>query len=182
MTLRRTHGATPCWLHSHNHTYPLRYPDRRGSSYQQQVTCYNFKDVNNWWIIKHPDRFVITVRKRSLGQGYVLTAVCRSFCSQRECLAGTLLGRSPPLGRHPPWADTPLQTDTPPKTATEAGGTHPTGMHSCYFNMECWNRLGCQCKVPQNFKVNVTAGCLVRYKFLLCKALFRRNLARYYIP
>ena len=36
---------------------------------------------------------------------------------------------APPPGRHslgqtPPWADTP-------KTATEAGSTHPTGMHSC---------------------------------------------------
>ena len=48
--------------------------------------------------------------------------------------------------------------------------------------MECWNRLGCQCKVSQNFKVNVAAGCLVRHKFLLCKTLSTRNLARYYIP
>ncbi len=26
-----------CWLHSHSHLYPLKYPDNRGSSYQQQV-------------------------------------------------------------------------------------------------------------------------------------------------
>ena len=25
---------------------------------------------------------------------------------------------------------------TPPRTATAAGGTHPTGMHSCYINFE----------------------------------------------
>lgn len=55
ITLRHTFGRT-CWLHSHVHVYPLRYPDKRGSSHQQQVTCYSFKDVNNWWIVKRPDR------------------------------------------------------------------------------------------------------------------------------
>ena len=44
-----------CWLHSHNHTYPLKYPDGRGSSYQQQVTCYEFRDINNFWIIRKPN-------------------------------------------------------------------------------------------------------------------------------
>lgn len=42
ITLRHTHGRT-CWLHSHAHVYPLRYADKRGSSHQQQVTCYTFK-------------------------------------------------------------------------------------------------------------------------------------------
>lgn len=51
ITLRHTHGRT-CWMHSHAHVYPVRYPDKRGSSHQQQVTCYSFKDVNNWWIVK----------------------------------------------------------------------------------------------------------------------------------
>ena len=60
--------------------------------------------------------------------------------------ADTPLGRHPP-GR-PPWADTPEQTtagqtlslaDAPPSAqcmlgyGQKAGGTHPTGMHSCYF-------------------------------------------------
>ena len=31
--------------------------------------------------------------------------------------------------RHLP--DTPLRQTSPPHTATAAGGTHPTGMHSC---------------------------------------------------
>lgn len=54
ITLRHTHGRS-CWLHSHEHLYPIKYPDGRGSSHQQQVTCYSFKDVNNWWIVKRPD-------------------------------------------------------------------------------------------------------------------------------
>ena len=41
-----------CWLHSHKDLYPLKYPDGRGSSYQQQVTCYEFKDKNNYWILR----------------------------------------------------------------------------------------------------------------------------------
>ncbi|XP_059150933.1 protein O-mannosyl-transferase 1-like [Physella acuta] len=59
ITLRHTENVAvgqPCWLHSHAHMYPVKYPDKRGSSHQQQVTCYIFKDINNWWIIKHPDR------------------------------------------------------------------------------------------------------------------------------
>lgn len=55
VTLRHTHGRT-CWLHSHAAVYPVRYPDKRGSSHQQQVTCYSFKDVNNWWIVKRPEK------------------------------------------------------------------------------------------------------------------------------
>lgn len=55
ITLRHSYGRT-CWLHSHIHVYPVRYLDKRGSSHQQQVTCYSFKDVNNWWLVKRPHR------------------------------------------------------------------------------------------------------------------------------
>jgi len=54
ITLRNTHSKQ-CWLHSHKHLYPVKYEDGRGSSAQQQVTCYAFKDINNWFIVKHPD-------------------------------------------------------------------------------------------------------------------------------
>ncbi|XP_063838561.1 protein O-mannosyltransferase 1 isoform X1 [Ostrinia nubilalis] len=60
ITLRHTHGRT-CWLHSHAHVYPVRYSDGRGSSHQQQVTCYSFKDVNNWWIVKRPEHASLAV-------------------------------------------------------------------------------------------------------------------------
>ncbi|KAG7201312.1 hypothetical protein KM043_004084 [Ampulex compressa] len=76
ITLRHTYGRA-CWLHSHNHVYPLRYPDGRGSSHQQQVTCYSFKDVNNWWIIKKPDRndLVVTKPKEPIRHGDVIQLV-----------------------------------------------------------------------------------------------------------
>ena len=48
-------------MHSHAHVYPVRYPDKRGSSHQQQVTCYSFKDVNNWWIVKRPNKSDLVV-------------------------------------------------------------------------------------------------------------------------
>ena len=76
-------------------------------------------------------------------EGYVFTPVCQSFCSQ---LGGGIHGQVPPLGRstrqvHPPGRYTP-QAGTPqsPPAGTppgqQAGGTHPTGMHSClrYFD------------------------------------------------
>ena len=53
VTLRRTNGIA-CWLHSDDSVYPLLYDNGRGSSHQQLVTCSTFKDVNNWWIVKHP--------------------------------------------------------------------------------------------------------------------------------
>ncbi|XP_062873997.1 protein O-mannosyl-transferase 1 [Trichomycterus rosablanca] len=62
VTLRSVSSKpVPCWLHSHKANYPIRYENGRGSSHQQQVTCYPFKDVNNWWIIKHPSRQSLVV-------------------------------------------------------------------------------------------------------------------------
>ncbi|XP_036276360.1 protein O-mannosyl-transferase 1 isoform X1 [Pipistrellus kuhlii] len=62
VTLKSASGKpVPCWLHSHPSTYPLSYEDGRGSSHQQQVTCYPFKDVNNWWIVKDPGRHQLEV-------------------------------------------------------------------------------------------------------------------------
>uniref|UniRef100_A0A667I502 Dolichyl-phosphate-mannose--protein mannosyltransferase n=1 Tax=Lynx canadensis TaxID=61383 RepID=A0A667I502_LYNCA len=62
VTLKNVLGKpVPCWLHSHQSTYPMIYENGRGSSHQQQVTCYPFKDVNNWWIVKDPGRHQLVV-------------------------------------------------------------------------------------------------------------------------
>ena len=71
---------------------------------------------------------ILTARKRSLEQGNVFTDLCpqggeRGVCGekvdpkiQRQTLAHGPRGTPP----------APVETDT------EAGGTHPTGMHSCF--------------------------------------------------
>ncbi|XP_040819688.1 protein O-mannosyl-transferase 1 [Ochotona curzoniae] len=62
VTLKSVAGKPlPCWLHSHQHTYPMIYENGRGSSHQQQVTCYPFKDINNWWVVKDPGRHQLVV-------------------------------------------------------------------------------------------------------------------------
>ncbi|XP_069093187.1 protein O-mannosyl-transferase 1 isoform X1 [Pleurodeles waltl] len=67
----------PCWLHSHKNTYPIRYEDGRGSSHQQQVTCYPYKDVNNWWIIKDPatQKMVVNDPPRPVRHGDIVQLV-----------------------------------------------------------------------------------------------------------
>ena len=77
-----------------------------------------------------------------LGQGYVFTPVCQSFCSHVH--RGVCL---PLLENTPTQADTPWQTPSPladnPQADTappgqcmlgygqQVGGTHPTGLHTC---------------------------------------------------
>ncbi|KAG7481589.1 hypothetical protein MATL_G00068360 [Megalops atlanticus] len=75
VTLRcKSSKPVPCWLHSHKANYPIRYENGRGSSHQQQVTCYPFKDVNNWWIIKDPGRqdLVVTNPPQPVRHGDVI--------------------------------------------------------------------------------------------------------------
>ena len=73
---------------------------------------------------------IITARKRSLGQGNSFTPVCHSVhwggaWSWGGLLPGGCLLRGGCLLLGGPGGD-------PPWTATTAGGTNPTGMHSCY--------------------------------------------------
>ena len=69
---------------------------------------------------------IFTAHKRSFGQGNIFTGVCLSNGGVANTpYPDTPPGQTPP-GR-PPWADIP-----PKETTTEAGGTHPTGMHSCF--------------------------------------------------
>ena len=82
---------------------------------------------------------IFTARKRSLGQGNIFIGVCQEFCSQGVCLLlgecflpgrGCFLPQGLPSqgGVLPPGG---VPGGDPPGTATAAGGTHPTGMHSC---------------------------------------------------
>jgi len=76
ITIRHSIGST-CWLHSHPDLYPKKYPDDRGSSHQQQVTCYSYKDTNNWWIVKKPDveETVVTEPLQPIEDGDVVQLV-----------------------------------------------------------------------------------------------------------
>ena len=78
-----------------------------------------------------------------MGQGNIFTegkGVCIPACNG-GCLPLGPGGVHPPgqtplVGKHPtsqtpPSVDTPLADTLPPPTPTEAGGTHPIGMHSC---------------------------------------------------
>ena len=62
--------------------------------------------------------------KNSVHRGRVCIPACNG---QRGCT-------------HPCWADTP--SGRPPhEMATESGGTHPTGMHSCYCPQWSWGKV-----------------------------------------
>ena len=66
---------------------------------------------------------IFIARKRSFGQGNMFTGVCLST------------GGGGAWSRGVPGGD-------PPPTATAAGGTHPTGMHSCLTNMIASKHFG----------------------------------------
>ena len=97
------------------------------------------------------DVVVITARKRSLGQGNIFTPVCHSVhrgvpgpegcvpdlggaCSRGSALGGCLLwGGAWSGGGGGACSGGGCLVDTP-RMATAAGGTHPTGMHSCCYH------------------------------------------------
>ena len=72
-------------------------------------------------------------------EGYVFTPVCQLFCSQGGVSASVHPGihppeQTPPRSRHPPGVDTPMHPHCAVhagRYGQQAGGTHPTGMHSC---------------------------------------------------
>ena len=97
------------------------------------ITCSNWKA----WRLLPPSNEVC--------KGYVFTGVCLSTEEGGVCFNSCWdihpLGRHPPgqtpPGQTPPWADTPFPRADPPPAqcilgyGQQAGGTHPTGMHSC---------------------------------------------------
>ena len=95
----------------------------------------------SWSLFKIPRTgcsYIFTARKRSLWQGNIFTGVC--LFTWEECIpACNGQGWTPPRDTHPGQTtpDTPLgRHPTPPEMTIEAGGTHPTGMHSC-LNYVC---------------------------------------------
>ena len=69
-----------------------------------------------------------------LREGNVFRSVCQGFCPQEGGVSQHALGGGCLPGgclpRHPP----DPEADTPPPMTTEAGGMHPTGMHSCHLH------------------------------------------------
>ena len=70
-------------------------------------------------------------------EGNAFTPVYQSFCSEGSLSQHAIVKGCTPLGRHLPGQTPPPPRQTPPgkqpssPMATEAGGTHPTGMLSC---------------------------------------------------
>ena len=88
------------------------------------------------------DTFHFYRPQRSCGQGNIFTPVYHSVHGGGACLRQTPPGQTSP----PPGADTPPRVRhthprtkyTPPRKQTptygqRGAGTHPTGMHSCFF-------------------------------------------------
>ena len=78
----------------------------------------------------------------------------------------------PPLGRHPPGRH-------PLLAATAADGTHPTGMHSCWFNESDGKHEGLSVEgQPPAFVMYFnlfmkTAPIKMRIAFLICRNTYR---------
>ena len=139
----------------------------------------------------------ITTRKRSLGQGNIFSPVI--LFTGGSTWAGTPWAGTPsrytpwqvhPLAGTPPWAGTPRQVHPPgqvhplgkehPPGAVHAGrygqqvgGTHPTGMHSC-FRSRSWFRyvrfqLSVQNVVSPQPCLRKLGISLVLLNFLGCK-------------
>ena len=99
------------------------------------VQCWNF--LSRWyWLLTEAVDFnlncIITVRKRSLGQGNVFNRCSSAHGGRGVCIQGVCIqGRSASRGSG--WADPPpLDTIW---YGQRVGSTHPTGMHCCLI----WN-------------------------------------------
>ena len=67
-----------------------------------------------------------------LREGNVFTPVCDSVHRGMVCIPAGVVSA---WGWPPGTPGHPSPGQTPPETATEAGGTHPTGMHSCNYRV-----------------------------------------------
>ena len=88
------------------------------------------RDADNEWTVHILlECMLVTTRKRSLGQGNIFTSLCHSVHK-----GGGVPGQVPPSPgqvHHPP-RYTPPGAVHAGRYGQQAGGTHPTGMHSCF--------------------------------------------------
>ena len=99
--------------------------------------------VNEWTVHILLECMLVTTRKRSLGQGNIFTPVCHSVhkggvpgqvppSPGQVHPPGTPPGRFTPGGRYTSGRYTPPGAVHAGRYGQQAGGTHPTGMHSCF--------------------------------------------------
>ena len=112
----------------------LSLRDLRGLEIISSLPVYSADSSTLRLLYLSPCSLFITARKRSLLQGNIFTPVYQSVhtgvsqhalqvASQHALQqGGAWSGGSAPGG---------CLVETPTRTATAAGGTHPTGMHSC---------------------------------------------------
>ena len=91
--------------------------------------------ASNCWIYIILIGSILLPPATKLGQGNIFRSVCQEFCSRGGCLPHCMLGNNPAgtRGRQPPQD----QRQAPPGTRGRhppPGGTHPTGMQSCFDN------------------------------------------------
>ena len=80
---------------------------------------YQYKNDTYYFLSRNYEVQIIAARKRSLGQGNIFTPVCHSVHK------GGSTGQVPPRDQvHP-------RAVHAGRYGQQAGGTHPTGMHSC---------------------------------------------------
>ena len=108
--------------------------------------------------------FLVTARKRSLGQGNIFAPVCHSVHRGGVCLSAcwdtTPLEQTPPWSRHPPQEQTPPGSrppradppgaDTPrskqPREQTPPGSRHPPGADTPLGSDPPWSRHPPRCR------------------------------------
>ena len=116
------------------------------------VLIHAHLDSYSHGIINRPQRSWGKVMFLQVSVILLTGGVCLSACSgiphptpwsRHPSLEQTPPGsRQPPGSRHPPWEQTPWSRTPPPppperagRYSQRAGGTHPTGMQSCYGNV-----------------------------------------------
>ena len=102
-----------------------------------------------------------------MNYGYVFTPVCHSV--HRGGVSQHAMGQTPPSpGRQtpqeetrktPPGRQTPPQEDPPEavharRYGQQASGTHPTGMHTCFYIKWMWSNTNKRIYI--HFRINIT--------------------------